>query len=114
MNDERERNDLKGTSDEELKAELEERMEEKWEQKGNELEKKIDTTMARLPRPVNALLDALCISLVIFAAAWTVTKLGWVTELPSWKLIATVFLTIFTLSMIYRFFIKSECKGCRR
>ena len=113
MNEDYEKKDLKRASDEELESELEHRVEKKWEKRGEEMEKKIDSAVNKLPRPINALLDAACITAVIAGAMWVVMKIGWRGSFPGWSMFAVLAVTIFILSMIYRYFIKPGC-CCRK
>jgi hypothetical protein len=113
MNEEHDKKDLKNVSDEELESEYEHRVEEKWEKRGDELEKKIDKAVNRLPRPVNALLDAVCITAVIAGVMWVVMKIGWRGSFPPWSTFAMLAGAVFVLSLIYRYFIKGgSC--CRK
>lgn len=113
MNEDYEKKDLKQASDEELESELENRIEKKWEKHGEEMEKKIDSAVNKLPRPINALLDAVCITALIAGAMWIVMKIGWRGSFPPWSTFAILAGVVFVLSLIYRYFIKPGC-GCRK
>jgi len=112
MNEEHGRKDLEGASEGELKAELEKREEAKWEKRGDDFGKKCDAAFAKLPRPLNSLFDALCLSVIIAFAAWIFTKFGWTGSMPSWGTFGIIFAAIFVLSLIYRYAIKSKCGCC--
>lgn len=56
-------------------VELEKHMEKKFEAWGNNIDQKVNTFTKKIPRPVNAFLDALCISVLIAGAAWVFKKL---------------------------------------
>ena len=111
MNEERKNEDLKKASDEDLERELENRMEKRWEERGEKIERKIDKAVGRLPRWLNSLLDAACITVVILIAAWIIAKLGWIAGMPSWRTFGIVFGSLFVLSLLYRYLIKPGC-GC--
>jgi hypothetical protein len=113
MNEDHGKKDLKKASDEELESELENRIEKRWEKLGEETEKKIDSAVSKLPRPISALLDAVCITAVIAGVMWVIMKIGWRGNFPSWSMFAILAGTVFALSLIYRYFIKPGC-CCRK
>jgi len=106
MNEDYERKDLKQASDEELEKELEHRIEKKWEKRGEEIEKRIDSAASKLPKPISALLDAVCVTAGIAAVMWIIMKIGWRGSFPPWSTFAMLAVAVFVLSIIYRYFIK--------
>ena len=103
---------LEEASDAELKSELEKRIEKKFEAWGDSLEKKADSFEGKLPRPVNAIFDALCVSVVIAAALWAFKKFNWINNMPPWTTFVIIFLSLLVISLIYRFSIKKG-KPCK-
>lgn len=101
--------DLKNASAAELESELEKRIEKKAEQWGSGVEKKIDNFEKKIPAPLNALGDAVCISVVIAAGAWVCKKLGWINDPPSLTALGITFVVVLVLSLIYRLLIKPKC-----
>ena len=89
-------------------AELEKRMEKKCEAWGNSIDQKVDSFEKRIPRPVNALLDAVCISVLIAGAAWGCKKLSLINNMPSYSTFGIIFCALFVISLIYRLLIKPK------
>jgi len=90
------------------KEKLEKDIGKKCEEWGNNLDIKVKALEKKIPRPLNALLDALCITVIIALAAWAFTKAGWIGGMPSRKIFAIVFGSLLVLSLLYRLFIKSK------
>ena len=80
----------------------------KCEEWGDNLDIKVKALEKKIPRPLNALLDALCITVIIAVAAWACTKAGWIDGMPSRRIFAVVFCALYVLSLLYRLFIKSK------
>ena len=89
-------------------AELEKRIEKKCEAWGNSIDQKVDGFEKKIPRPVNALLDAVCISVLIAGATWGCKKLSLINNMPSFTTIGIIFCAIFVISLIYRLLIKPK------
>jgi len=83
-------------------------IEKKCEEWGDNLDIKVKALEKKIPRPLNALLDALCITVIIAVAAWACTKTGWIGGMPSRRIFAIAFCALFALSLLYRLFIKSK------
>lgn len=92
----------------EPEAELEARLEKKWDAWGNRIDQTVNAFEKKIPRPVNALSDALCITVVVAAAAWILKKLHGISALPSWSTWGIVFAALFVVSLLYRMFFKRK------
>lgn len=84
-------------------AEQERRLEQRAEQWGRDLEHKINRWERRIPRPVSALLDAVCLGLFLPAAGWLLARLGWV-PMPSGRMIFWICVAVFAASLAIRLF----------
>ncbi len=108
MNDNSNNKDLSKANDKELKVELEKRMEKKCGCWGEKIEKKFDALEKKIPPPLSALGDVLCLGAFILGALWLATKLNWLSKMPSWKILAVCFATIFIISLVYRLFFRKK------
>ena len=106
MSEENDRKDLQNVSDRELKAELEQRVEKKYESWGKDVEGKISAFTRKIPKPVSAFLDALCICVIIAGGAWVFKKFNWINQMPSRTMLGIIFCAIFVISLIYRLIIE--------
>jgi hypothetical protein len=85
-----------------------EKIGKKCEEWGDNLEIKVGALEKKIPRPLNALLDALCITVIVAMATWACAKIGWIDSMPSLAAFAIVFCALFGLSVFYRLFMKSK------
>ena len=107
MNDEQQAPDLQNASDDQLEGELEKRMEQRAEEWGNNLEKKIKNVEKKIPKPISAFLDGVCLGVIILAVCWLMAKIGWIT-MPAWRTFGIIFVIIFLISLVYRYIFKSS------
>lgn len=91
-------------------AGLEKRMEKKFEAWGNSIDQKGNAFEKKIPRPVNAFLDALCMSVLIAGAAWVFKKLSLINNMPSYMMLGIIFCAVFVISLLYRLLIKKPAK----
>jgi hypothetical protein len=106
MNEDPGQANLNPAGDGEPQGELETNMEKRVEQWAETLEKKVDHLEKKIPKPLSALLDTLCLGALFIAAAWLMAKFGWIDRL-SWRTVGIAFGSIFVLSLVYRLFGKS-------
>ncbi|MFA7160383.1 MAG: hypothetical protein WC299_13870 [Kiritimatiellia bacterium] len=85
-----------------------ERMEQKCEEWVKDIDNKADNFTRKMPPPVNALLDAVCLSVFLAGSAWLCRKLGWIEAMPSWTTLAILFGAIFALSLLIRLLVKNS------
>lgn len=86
-------------------------IEKKCEAWGNNIEQKITDLEKRMPPPVNAFFDALCISVLLAVCAWIISRIGWIGSMPSGLVFTVIFGAIFVISLVFRLVIKPGKQG---
>lgn len=81
-------------------------IEKKAEDFGRNIEDKINTFEHKAPKPLNAFLDAVCISVCILGISWIIKKLKWTEGMIDWLTLGIIFCSIFAVSLVYRLIIK--------
>lgn len=87
---------------------LGERMEQKCEAWVQDIDRKADNFTKKMPPPVNALLDAVCLSVFLAGSAWLCRKMGWIEDMPSWTTLAILFGAMFAVSLLIRLLVKNR------
>ncbi len=90
--------DLHDVPDQALESELEQRIEKRAEEWGRNLEQKIDRLESRIPPPVSALLDVVCVGLLVLGACWLMARFGWI-SMPSRRAFLIVAVAIYVVSL---------------
>ncbi|NLE68096.1 MAG: hypothetical protein GX608_11815 [Lentisphaerae bacterium] len=92
-------------------AELAKEVEKKCEAWGENIDKKADALVKKLPPPVNALLDAVCMTVIFAGITWVLVRMNRLPVMPSWKTFGILAGAIFVVSLIYRLMIKPKKQG---
>lgn len=89
---------------------FEKKIEQKCEAWGNNVDQKADAFVKSMPAPVNALLDAVCISVLLIGLAWVTEKFSSRDIMPTWNIFGIIFGAIFVISLLYRLVMKARKK----
>ena len=89
----------------------EQRLEQKCEAWGKGLDRQVDAWTKMIPPPVNALLDAICLTALLAGATLILKKLHWINDLPSGLLWGGIFGGLFGISLLCRLLIKTNRRG---